>query len=50
MRLNKYLNNVVAVVINLETRNDKKEYIKKQLKNRNIEYSFYNSSWVGKFH
>ena len=41
MRLNKYLNGVSAVVINLETRNDKKEYIKKQLKNRNIEYSFY---------
>jgi hypothetical protein len=41
MKLNKYLNDVSAVVINLKTRPDKKEYIEKQLKNRKITYSFY---------
>ena len=41
MKLNKYLYNVSAVVINLKKRPDQKEYIEKQLKNRKIEYSFY---------
>jgi hypothetical protein len=41
MKLNKYLNNIACVVINLKTRDDKKTYIKNHLKTVNIEYTFF---------
>jgi GR25 family glycosyltransferase involved in LPS biosynthesis len=41
MKLNKYFSNIKCVVINLKEREDKREYIKKQLKSKNIEYDFY---------
>jgi GR25 family glycosyltransferase involved in LPS biosynthesis len=41
MRLNKYLNNIECIVINLNERQDKKDYIIKHLKSRNIIYSFF---------
>jgi GR25 family glycosyltransferase involved in LPS biosynthesis len=41
MKLNKYLSNVKTSVINLKERNDKREWIKKQLRSENIEYNFY---------
>jgi GR25 family glycosyltransferase involved in LPS biosynthesis len=44
MKLNKYLNNVKCVIINLKERSDKREYIKKHLKGRNIEYSFFDTN------
>jgi hypothetical protein len=43
MKLNKYLNNVECVIINLEERKDKRNYIINHLKSRNIIYSFYNA-------
>jgi GR25 family glycosyltransferase involved in LPS biosynthesis len=41
MKLNKYLDNVECVVINLSIRPDKKTYIEKQLKSRNIKSTFF---------
>ena len=41
MKLNKYLDNVECVVINLKIRPDKKIYIEKQLKSRNINSTFF---------
>ena len=41
MKLNKYLTDVNCVVINLKERVDKKEYIQKELKNRNIVHTFF---------
>jgi GR25 family glycosyltransferase involved in LPS biosynthesis len=44
MRLNKYLNNVKCVVINLKERNDKRNYIKKHLKLQNFDYTFFDAT------
>jgi glycosyl transferase family 25 len=41
MKLNKYLDNVECVVINLKIRPDKKNYIEKQLKSRTIKSTFF---------
>jgi len=41
MKLNKYLDNISCVVINLKTRDDKKKYIKGHLKTLNIEHTFF---------
>lgn len=41
MKLNKYLDNINCVVINLKSRTDKKEYIQKELSNINIKYDFF---------
>jgi len=41
MKLNKYLDNVECIVINLKIRPDKKDYIEKQLKSRNIKSTFF---------
>jgi len=43
MKLNKYLDNVNVVVINLKERNDKRIYIEKELKNRNIKFNFFSA-------
>ena len=41
MKLNKHLDDVSVVVINLKERNDKKTYIEKELKGRNIRFDFF---------
>jgi len=41
MKLNKYLDKVECVVINLKIRPDKKDYIEKQLKSRSIQSTFF---------
>lgn len=41
MSLNKYLPELKSVVINLKDRKDKKDYIEKELKNKNLNYSFF---------
>ena len=41
MKLNKYLSEVKTYVINLEERKDKRNYIEKELKNKNIEYTLF---------
>ena len=41
MKLNKYLDNIDVVVINLKERKDKRDYMEKQLKSRNINYTFF---------
>jgi len=43
MKLNKYLDNVNVTVINLKERNDKKTYIEKEFKNRNIKFNFFSA-------
>jgi GR25 family glycosyltransferase involved in LPS biosynthesis len=44
MKLNKYFDNVKCVVINLKERTDKRTYIIKQLKSKNIQFSFFNAT------
>jgi GR25 family glycosyltransferase involved in LPS biosynthesis len=41
MKLNKYLDNVNVVVINLKERVDKRTYIEKELKKRSIKFNFF---------
>ena len=41
MKLNKYLSDVKSIIINLKERKDKREYIEKELKNKNINYTFF---------
>ncbi len=41
MKLNRYFTDVKTVVINLKERNDKREWIKKQLLTQSIDYDFY---------
>lgn len=43
MKLNKYLDNVKCVVINLKTRPEKKQYMENQLKKNNFQYTFFNA-------
>jgi len=42
MKLNNYLKDVI--VINLKERKDKRDYIKKELKSRNIDFNFFTAS------
>lgn len=44
MRLNKYLNNVKCVVINLKERSDKRTYMKKHLKSQGFDYDFFDAT------
>jgi GR25 family glycosyltransferase involved in LPS biosynthesis len=44
MRINRYLDNVKCVVINLKERNDKRIYIQKQLKSNNIIYDIFTAT------
>jgi GR25 family glycosyltransferase involved in LPS biosynthesis len=44
MRINKYFENVEIVVINLKERIDKREYIQKELKSKNLKYTFYTAT------
>ena len=44
MKLNKYLDNVKCVAINLRERTDKRTYIIKQLKSKNIQFNFFNAT------
>jgi len=44
MALNNYFKDIYVVVINLKERKDKRDYIKKELKSRNIEFCFYTAT------
>jgi len=43
MKLNKYLDNVKVIVINLKERNDKRIYIEEEFKKRNIKFNFFSA-------